>query len=110
MSCQEAENPLTWDFGAVAAMKRPLNAKRLAPVGCGPVQATMRVRPPPSNRSEVCAGMRQYMKCRRPVWRHVKAGGKGCVGRSCDGLLRAACGLATVHSTEKGLPFYIRFI
>ena len=65
---------------------------------------------PPSNRSEVCAGMRQYMKCRRPVWRHVKTGGEVCVGRSCDGLLRVACGLATVHSTEKGLPFYIRFI
>lgn len=32
---------------------------------------------PPSNRSEVCAGMRQYMKCRRPVWRHVKTGGGG---------------------------------
>ena len=53
-------------------------SERLAPVGLGPIQATIRARRP-SNRSEVCAGMRQYMKCRRPVWRHVKAGGKVCV-------------------------------
>ena len=52
--------------------------KRLVPVGVGPVQAAICARRP-SNRSEVCAGMRQYMKCRRPVWRHVRPGGGLCL-------------------------------